>query len=295
MRLKTAPAKVKRFTRRRSGRAFEDEEVGGKMRRIAVKVEYDGTDFVGWQLQAVGRSVQGVMEEAVRKATGAADRVVVQGAGRTDAGVHAEGQVAHFDTECDLEPDVIVRALNYWLPRDVSVLAARQVAADFNARFSATLKLYRYRVLCCRERRPLTQRYCLREPCPLDLSAMQECASLVLGAHDFASFTTEKQETQDTVRTVRCSEWTRAGDEPATAGELHYHVAANGFLYNMVRALVGTMLQAGRGKLTPDEFRQILHAHDRRAAGPTAPPQGLALVDVRFGESCDLFGPQPKL
>ena len=258
------------------------------MRRIAVKVEYDGTDFVGWQLQAVGRSIQGVMEDAVRKATGAADRVPVQGAGRTDAGVHAEGQVAHFDTGCDLEPDVIVRALNYWLPRDVSVLAARQVPDDFHARFSAKLKLYRYRVICCRERRPLRERYWLREPGSLDLPVMQECASLVAGSHDFASFTTEKQEGQDTVRTVRRSEWTQAD-------ELHYRVEADGFLYNMVRALVGTMLEAGRGKLTPDEFRRILDARDRRAAGPTAPPHGLTLVEVRFGESCDLFSSQPEL
>ena len=257
------------------------------MRRIAVKIEYDGTDSAGWQLQADERTTQGVVEQAVRKATGAVDRVPVQGASRTDAGVHAEGQVAHFDTGCQLQPWVIVRALNYWLPRDVSVLAAREVTADFHARFSATGKLYRYGVVCCREPRPLRERYRLREPCSLDLSAMQGCAELIVGTRDFASFTTKKQEGQGTVRTVWRSEWTQAGDE------LHYYVEADGFLYNMVRALVGTMLNAGRGKLTPDEFERILHAQDRRAAGLTAPSHGLTLVKVDYGEQYDLFSCRP--
>jgi tRNA pseudouridine38-40 synthase len=121
---------------------------------------------------------------------------------------------------------------------------------------------------------------------------MQECASLLVGSHDFASFTTERQETQDTVRTVLRSEWTKPCEEP---DELHYHIAGNGFLYNMVRALVGTMLLAGRGKLAPDGFAEILDAHDRSAAGPTAPAQGLTLLEVRFGDHPDLFGPQPEL
>lgn len=257
------------------------------MRRIAVKLEYDGTDFLGWQLQAEGRTVQGALEEAARKATGGAERVVVQGAGRTDAGVHAEGQVAHFDTDSHLEPDVMVRALNYWLPEDVSVLAARDVPEGFHARFSAAGKLYRYRVLCCPERRPLRERYCLHEQGPLDLASMQGCAALIVGRHDFASFTTEKQEGQNTVRTVRRSEWVEEDDE------LHYYVEGDGFLYNMVRALVGTMLEAGRGKLAPDRCQHILDTQDRRAAGPTAPAHGLTLVCVSYGKGDDLLQFEP--
>ncbi len=255
---------------------------------MAIKLEYDGTDYLGWQVQAEGRTVQGVVEEAVRRATGAAGRVPVQGAGRTDTGVHAEGQVAHFDTASELEPGTMARALNFWLPRDVSVLAARQVAEDFNARYGAVAKLYRYRVVCSRERRPLGRRYRLRVPVGLDLAAMQECASQLAGTHDFTSFTSAGGDLSSTVRTVLRSEWKRAGEE------LHFFIKADGFTYNMVRALVGTMFEAGRGKLSAGQFAEALAALDRRAAGPTAPPHGLALVRVYYPPGRDPFaGPAP--
>ena len=245
------------------------------MRRIAVKLEYDGTDFLGWQLQAEGRTVQGALEEAARKATGGAERVVVQGAGRTDAGVHAEGQVAHFDTDSHLEPDVMVRALNYWLPADVAVLQAQQAPAGFHARFSAVGKLYRYRVLRSPQRRPLKARHCLRPATPPDLAAMQACASQLLGVHDFAAFTSAGGDAT-TTRTILRSEWIEEGDE------LHFLIHGDGFTYNMVRALVGTMLEAGRGAISPRQFSQILCSRDRAAAGPTAPAHGLVLVEVYY-------------
>jgi len=253
------------------------------MRRIAIKVEYDGTDFEGWQLQAEGRTVQGAVEEAVGKAAGSEERVTVHGAGRTDAGVHAEGQVAHFDTACDLAPEVLVRAINHWLPGGVSCRAAAEAAEDFHARFGAAGKLYRYRVLCSAEPRPLRERYCLRVFQPLDAAAMGECARAVAGEHDFASFASESWNYDSTVRTVTRSEWIEAGDE------MHYLIEADGFLYNMVRALVGTMLEAGEGKLTPEAFAQVLEARDRKAAGRTAPAHGLTLVEVHYPPECDPF------
>lgn len=244
------------------------------MRRLMVTLEYDGTGFYGWQVQAEGRTVQGVVEEAIQRTTGEGARVT--GASRTDSGVHAEGQVAHFDTGSRLSADQILRALNYRLPDDVSVLDCREADAAFEARYSASSKLYRYRMLLCPVRRPLSDRFAVRVWESLDLEAMQSCASLLLGEHDFASFATEHAESESGVRRVLRSEFVREGDE------LLYFVEANGFLYNMVRAVVGTLLMVGRGKLTPDGFAAVLAARDRAAAGPTAPARGLTLVRVNY-------------
>lgn len=255
---------------------------GHAMRTIVLRVEYAGGDFLGWQLQPDGRTVQGEMEAAAARATGVDTRVVIKGAGRTDAGVHAMGQVAQFDTASGLDCDTLARAINYWLPDDVAVLTACEPAAAaegkrFNVRFSALSKLYRYRLLSSHVRRPMRARFCTRVEPGLDVAAMRRCASVLAGEHDFASFTSEKQEGQDTVRTIMRSEWVEEDEE------LRYEVEGNGFLYNMVRALVGTMIEAGRGKLAPDEFGRVLGRRDRRAAGPTAPARGLTLVEVRYG------------
>ena len=237
-------------------------------------IEYDGTDFCGWQLQAEGRTVQGVLEEAILRVTGTPTRL--HGAGRTDAGVHAEGQTAHFDTDSHLAPEQMLKAINHYLPRDICLVGLRQAPADFHARFSATSKLYRYQVLCSAVRRPLRERFYLREGRALDLQVLQECAALVEGEHDFASFVSERDESRNTRRHILRSEWVKCADE------LHYLIEGDGFLYNMVRALVGTMLEVGRGKRTRQEFADILKQQDRSAAGVTAPPQGLTLVQVNY-------------
>ena len=237
-------------------------------------LEYDGTDFLGWQVQAEGRTVQGVVEDAVRQATTAAARVI--GAGRTDSGVHALGQVAHFDTESPLPADTILRAVNHWLPPDVAVQDCREAPPDFHARFSPSTKLYRYRLLRGAVRHPLRERHVLREWRALDVEAMGRCAALLLGAHDFTSFCSEHTESEDHVRRVARSEVVESGDE------LHYMVEGNGFLYNMVRVIVGTLMQVGRGDVTPDEFAACLAAHDRASAGPTAAARGLALVQITY-------------
>jgi len=244
------------------------------MRRMMITLEYDGTDFCGWQLQAEDRTVQAAVEEAVQRVTGRASRVT--GASRTDSGVHAEGQVAHFDTDSELEAERLVPALNFYLPPDVSVLDCREVEPDFHARFSATSKLYRYRILRSGPRRPLRERFCLREWRPLDAGAMAEAAAALAGRHDFTSFASEHGETASNVRHLMRSELIEDNDE------LHYYAEADGFLYNMVRIIVGTLLEVGRGKIPASDVPDILAARNRKAAGPTAPPRGLALVKVKY-------------
>ena len=244
------------------------------MRRLMVTVEYDGTDFYGWQVQAEGRTVQGALEDAVLRTTGSHSRVT--GASRTDSGVHAEGQVAHFDTDSSLRATSFARALNYLLPADVSVLDCREVEAGFDARRWASSKLYRYRILRSRMRRPLREKFALREWRELDVAAMRECAALLVGEHDFTSFASEHTEVAGRVRRVMRSEFLEHG------AELHYLVEANGFLYNMVRIIVGTLLEVGRGNVAPGRFARMPAARDRKAAGPTAPARGLTLVRVNY-------------
>jgi tRNA pseudouridine38-40 synthase len=223
------------------------------MRRIMLTLEYDGTAFCGWQLQPDERTGQAVLAEAIARTTGVRSRV--HAASRTDSGVHAEGQVAHFDTESDLPAWQFVRALNYWLPDDISVLDGHEVGEEFHARFGASAKLYRYRILRSRPPRPLRERFALRIWRPLDTGAMQECAALLAGRHDFTSFASEHSEVEGRERTVL-------------------------FLYNMVRIIVGTLLEVGYGRMTTAEFADALEARDRSAAGPTAPAKGLTLVRV---------------
>jgi tRNA pseudouridine38-40 synthase len=239
-----------------------------------ITLEYDGTDFVGWQVQAEERSIQGVLEDALFRTTG--ERRRVTGASRTDAGVHAEGQVAHFDTESALAPCRFTRALNYWLPPGVAVLDCRETDPGFDARRSALSKLYRYRILRSEVHRPLRERFALRVWRKLDVEAMQRCAGLLAGEHDFTSFASEHTESESNVRRILRSKWAEHGDE------LHYTVEANGFLYNMVRIMVGTMLEVGVGRMTGEQFAAALEACNRKAAGPTAPAKGLCLVRVRY-------------
>jgi len=246
-----------------------------KKRNIKLTVEYDGTDYAGWQVQPNERTIQEELEKAIGKATGAETRVT--GSGRTDAGVHAEGQVANFFTGSALPPERMMHALNYYLPFDIAVIAASEVPLSFHARKDAVSKLYRYRILPCEVRRPLRSRYALLVRDKLDAEAMRRCADRVLGAHDFAAFASESFRYKSTVREVFRSELIRIGDE------LQFMIAADGFLYNMVRAIVGTLLDAGRGKLGPEQFQHLLVERDRSRAGATAPAHGLCIVSVDYG------------
>jgi len=244
------------------------------MRNIKLTLEYDGSAYAGWQVQPNGTAVQQVVQEAIAAVTGELD-VTLTGSGRTDAGVHAAGQVANFKTDTTIPAADLVHAINANLPADVAVLEARDVADDFHARYSAKSKTYRYTVLNCAVRRPLerARSYLVRRP--LDAAAMRAAATHLVGEHDFAAFES-KQDGTPSVRTV-----TRL-DVEVDGPRIAFVISANGFVYNMVRAIAGTLIEVGLGKRPPDSVAEVLASRDRSAAGPTAPPQGLCLMEVVY-------------
>ncbi|HUP40746.1 MAG TPA: tRNA pseudouridine(38-40) synthase TruA [Vicinamibacterales bacterium] len=255
------------------------------MRTFKLIVSYDGTDFSGFQRQSNARSVQADIETALASIAG--KHVTVTGAGRTDSGVHALGQVISFTLELNLEESDLLRALNANLPEDVRVLSAEAAAPDFSARFSARSKMYRYRISNTRVMSPFQRRFAWHVSRALDMNAMNEAARELLGEHDFGSFQgaptkSERSKSaanmeKDTTRTVTRSVWT---EEPLTGGGrlLIYEVEGTGFLKYMVRAVVGTLVEVGDGRRTLASVRKLLQFKDRGAAGPTAPPAGLYLV-----------------
>lgn len=240
-------------------------------------VEYDGSAFAGWQRQAGGmRTVQGVLEETLARL--ATSRVAVIGAGRTDAGVHAEGQVANARAATRLAPDELLRAWNALLPPDVAILRLCRAPDDFHARRAARSKLYVYRLWTAEQRSPLRRRRMLWKRPPLDLDGLRAAAALLEGTHDFASFCAAGGDAHGTVRTVTRAEWIGA-----VGGELRFEIEGTGFLRHMVRNLVGSLLEVGRGRRPPEWIGELLEVRDRRGAGPTAPPHGLTLVAVDDG------------
>jgi tRNA pseudouridine38-40 synthase len=249
------------------------------VRRLGLTLEYDGTDFAGWQLQPAARTVQGVFEEALREITGEARRFVP--AGRTDAGVHARGQVAHVDLESELGTPALERALNAVLPADVAVLEVRTVPERFHARHDARAKTYVYRILNRPMPSPLASRFTWHLRAELDVAAMAAGAALVLGTHDFSAFRGAPggvPEDESPRRSLARLDVARRGDE--------VHVAAEGrsFLRHMVRNLVGTLVEIGQGRRAPDEMAKVLASLDRAQAGPTAPAHGLCLERVLYDD-----------
>jgi len=246
-------------------------------------LEYDGTDFAGWQAQRAGeRTVQGALEAALAHVSGAS--VAVIGAGRTDAGVHAEGQVASVHCAMRLDAATLQRALNAVLPRDVAVREIAVAADAFHARRDALSKRYVYRIWNAPVRAPLRERTSLWVPVALDVAAMRAAARALVGTHDFASFAAAGSNARTTVRALETVALEQSGPELACAFE------GPGFLRHMVRNLVGTLLEVGRGRRAPDSIADLLAARDRSLAGPTAPPHGLTLVHVRHGD----FRPQSE-
>ncbi len=248
------------------------------MRNLKLTIAYDGTDFCGWQIQPGRSSIQGEIAAAVERACG--ERVLPQGSGRTDAGVHALAQVANLALAAPVPPDNLRFALNNTLPPAIRILRVEEAAADFHARKSAVSKTYRYRISRASITSPFLARYVWHHPYPLNEHAMAAAAAMVVGKHDFTSFAAadlEKgREEGSRVRTVFTSAWRREGDE------LIYEISGAGFLHHMVRNLVGSFILVGKGTTTWFRIREILRARDRSLAGPTAPPQGLALVSVEY-------------
>jgi tRNA pseudouridine38-40 synthase len=242
------------------------------MKNYRLLVGYDGTDFRGWQRQPGGRTVQGVLEDAVRKITG--KRTVVHGAGRTDAGVHALGQAAGFSGAFKLTDEVLLRALNAVLPADVRVFSLAEAPPDFHARRSARSKVYRYRIVNAPQPSPLDRRYVLHWPYPLRLGRMRRAAGLFVRTADFSAFSSNRD--RSPIRTVTRSELRRSG------GEIVYTIEAAGFLRYMVRTIVGTLLEVGRGRLEPEGIEEIFRSGDRSLAGPTAAAKGLTLLRVNY-------------
>src|SRR6266487_3346499 len=248
------------------------------MRNLKLIIAYDGTDFCGWQVQPDAPSIQGTLASAIGRITG--EKVLPQGSGRTDAGVHALAQVATFATESVIPAANLQIALNDVLPASIRVLETTEVAAEFHARKSARAKTYRYRIYRGDVCPPFLARYVWHYPYPLDEDAMKAAAALVLGEHDFTSFAAVDPE-RDTAevnnaRRIFCSQWRREGVE------LIYEIRGNGFLHHMVRNLVGTFILIGKGSLKATDVPRILKAGDRSAAGATAPASGLYLVSVEY-------------
>jgi tRNA pseudouridine38-40 synthase len=251
------------------------------MRTLKITLAYDGTRFVGWQRQAEGESIQGLLEEALARFEGTA--VTVHGAGRTDAGVHALGQVASARVTFPHGAATLVRALNAQLPEDIRVIDVTDVGPDFHARVSARSKTYRYQMRPAAISSPFGRAYAWHLPEPLDLDAMRLAAAALVGTHDFAAFQSTGTETSSSVRTIFRSEVLSV-----PCGELAYEVTGDGFLRHMVRAIVGTLVEIGRGRRPPTDVAELVAGGTRADAGATAPAHGLFLVRVDYHEGRDV-------
>jgi tRNA pseudouridine38-40 synthase len=246
------------------------------MPRYRVTIEYDGTPFVGWQIQAEGASVQGSLKDAILAFSG--ESVTVRGAGRTDSGVHALGQVAHFALSKEWPPDRIREALNYFLkPKPAVVLECALVADDFDARFSATARHYLYRILSRRAPPALNKNRVWWIPRPLDFEAMREAARVLEGTHDFTTFRASQCQAKSPIRTLDHLGVAMEGNE------IRITASARSFLHNQVRSMVGSLKLVGEGKWTVGDLKAALEARDRTACGTVAPAPGLYLVAVDYG------------
>ena len=245
------------------------------MKRFFITVEYDGTNLVGWQKQQAGESVQGHLEKAAMALTGR--DVLVQGSGRTDAGVHAMGQVAHLDVPEKFDEKAILQGLNAKLEtKQVKVLEARHVSDEMHARFSATKRSYIYRILNRKVGSALHREFMWHVPYPLDIEMMQQGANHLIGVHDFTSFRASACQAKSPIRSIDSIEIIKQGDV------IELQASAISFLHNQIRNITGTLVQVGRGKWHPDMVLRALEAKDRAKAGPAAPPHGLYLSKIEF-------------
>lgn len=259
------------------------------MRRIKLVVAYDGTNYRGWQIQKNGETIESMLNRALRELTG--EEIRVMGASRTDSGVHAMGNVAVFDTEARMAGDKFVYALNQRLPEDIRVQDSCEVPMDFHPRYQETVKTYEYRILNRQFPLPACRLNTYFTYAALDVDRMRRAAACLVGEHDFKSFCAAGAQVRTTVRTVYDLQVRKSGDL------ITIRITGNGFLYNMVRIIAGTLMKVGSGEWEPEYMEEILDARDRRAAGPTAPARGLTLMEILFkGDSrpAGLSGSSPE-
>lgn len=242
------------------------------MRNIKLTLEYDGTDFCGWQWQPKGRTVQGTLQSSLKKLLQESPTVIA--AGRTDAGVHALGQVVNFKTKSILDLNSIRLGLNSFLPRDVTILEAEEEDEKFNARFDAVKRMYRY--VITKRPRAVGRQYSWYCKFNLDLDKIKNASEFLIGEHVFSAFSRADDEETHYLCNVESVQWQETKDE------IILEICANRFLHNMVRIIIGTMVEVGRGRLAPEEIKEILKTRDRNRIGFTVPPQGLFLIKVYY-------------
>lgn len=249
------------------------------MRRIKLIVAYDGTEYSGWQIQPEAPTIEMCLDKAIRELTG--ENVHVTGASRTDAGVHAYGNVAVFDTESTIPGDRFTFALNRFLPDSIVIQDSWEVSVDFHPRHCNTRKTYEYRILNTAVPLPQKRNFTWHVAGSIDIEKMKEAAAYIVGEHDFKSFCCVRTQAESTVRTIYSLEVLQEGSE------IIIRIKGNGFLYNMVRIITGTLIQVGKGRFMPEYVKQMLEAKDRTVAGQTAPPQGLTLVGIEYVDNDD--------
>lgn len=244
------------------------------MKRVKLVVAYDGTNYHGWQVQDNGITIEEVLNRTIGELV--QEDIKVIGASRTDAGVHACGNVAVFDTESRIPGDKFSFALNQRLPDDIRIQESCEVDADFHPRYADTVKTYEYNILNRRFELPSKRLYAAFCYYPMDIERMNQAAAYLVGEHDFKSFCSAGAQVQTTVRTIYAVNVTKEDDM------VHIRITGNGFLYNMVRIIAGTLMQVGTGLMEPEQVKEILEARDRGKAGPTAVAKGLTLVEIRY-------------
>jgi len=255
-------------------RKLNEEEKDRDMKRVRMVLAYDGTNYCGWQLQPNGITIEEVLNQALSELL--REPIMVIGASRTDSGVHAEGNVAVFDTENRMPADKICFALNQRLPEDIRVLESDEVPLDWHPRKQNCTKTYEYRILNRKISMPTLRLYSHFSYFNLDIRKMQQAASYLVGEHDFKSFCTVRTQAEETVRTIYSLDVTKTGDM------ITIRISGSGFLYNMVRIIAGTLMKVGMGVYPPEHVEEILEARNRQAAGPTAPARGLTLISMEY-------------
>ena len=244
------------------------------MKRIKLTVAYDGTNYCGWQVQPNGITIEEVLNKTLSKLTG--ENICIIGASRTDSGVHAMGNVAVFDTETTIPPERIAMSLNQRLPEDIVIVKSEEVAADFHPRYCNCSKTYEYHIINTRIPIPTKRLTNYFVSYDLNIDDMRKAATYLVGEHDFASFCNVRTNVESTVRTVTALDILQNGNE------ITVRITGNGFLYNMVRIIVGTLIRVGRGFYKPEQVKEILEAKERTAAGVTAPAHGLMLMQIDY-------------